>query len=269
MDAIEPLAEIKDKNRFFKKISAFIYKIEEILELIVFLAIWITIFNSQTFVGGFSRAEIITYVIFGNIVGLFSGRFLHKAIIHEASRKRSGLLVYRPFRYFYRVFLRGFKQNLFPFFVVLLFHLIILYFFFDTLLINLDPAYWAVIITMVFFAFVIEFLLVYIARLFSNWVISAGNLPGILFRLKKFLAGNYFPLSLLPVLFLNVSLFLPFAYSFFVPAELFLKKISLTAGLRGLFVQAIWIIILFVLARIMWRKKNLDPIIEESPEKPL
>lgn len=73
-------------------------------------------------------------------------------------------------------------------------------------------------------------------------------------RLKRFFAGGYFPLSLLPSGFVTVSFFLPFAYSIFVPAQLYLSKISPWIGLQGLGVQLVWILILALIIKLVWFK---------------
>ena len=260
MESIEPLQEIKDKKRFSKVLKAGIYKIGNILELLVFLAIWVMIFSSSDSIGGFTRAEIITYIIFGNSIGLISGYFLHRVIIREAYQKKSGLLVYRPFKYFKNVLLRGMLKSALPFFLVLIFHLAILYFFLNDFVFNYNPGYWLLIILMIILAFITEFLMVYIVSLYSHWVIEAGDLQKIMLRIKKFLAGNYFPLSILPIGFLQISLFLPFAYSFFVPTELFLKKITINEGWRGIFIQIAWIIILYIFIKSAWKRKRYQEI---------
>ena len=263
MEPIEPLSEIKDKKRVFKLFKTGVCKIGGILELLIFLAIWVMIFNTNGSIGGFTRTEIITYIIFGNSIGLISGYFLHRVIVREAYQKKSGLLVYRPFQYFKNVLLRGMIKSVLPFFAVLTLHLLILYFFLDDFVFNYNLEYWLLICLMIILAFIIEFLMVYIVSLYAHWMIEAGDLQKIVVRIKKFLAGNYFPLSILPIGFLQISLFLPFAYSFFVPTELFLKKITVNEGWRGIFVQIAWIIILYIFIRSAWKRKR-DLEIEEK-----
>lgn len=264
MGSIEPLQKIKNKKRFSKILKAGVYKIGNILELLIFLAVWVMIFSSSDNIGGFTRAEIITYIIFGNSIGLISGYFLHRVIIREAYQKKSGLLVYRPFQYFKNVLLRGMLKSVLPFFLVLIFHLAILYFFLNDFVFNYNLEYWLLIILMIILAFITEFLMVYIVSLYSHWVIEAGDLQKIMLRIKKFLAGNYFPLSILPIGFLQISLFLPFAYSFFVPTELFLKKITINEGWRGIFIQIGWITILYIFIKSAWRRKRDQRIETEN-----
>ena len=63
MESIEPLSEIKDKKRFYKLFKTGICKIGGVLELIIFLAIWVMIFKSNGDIGGFNRTEMISYIL--------------------------------------------------------------------------------------------------------------------------------------------------------------------------------------------------------------
>ena len=93
-------------------------------------------------------------------------------------------------------------------------------------------------------------LLFFIARIFVFWSLTSKTQFNVLVKLKKILAGAYFPLSILPPLYFKLSLLLPFAYGFFVPTEFFLKKMSLKDGINGIFIELSWIIILYVFIKL-------------------
>lgn len=94
----------------------------------------------------------------------------------------------------------------------------------------------------------------YLIGLVAFWTDEVDGLYATHERLRKIFSGGYFPISILPVFFVNLSYALPFAYSFFVPAQLYLKKIDLAAGIRGIFVQITWIIVLYFLSNWVWRR---------------
>lgn len=104
-------------------------------------------------------------------------------------------------------------------------------------------------------AFIIELFFAYLLKLYAFWSIDSADSYKVVIRLKKFLAGAYFPLNILPVVFVSVSLYLPFAYSFFVPVQVYLKNYDLSVAWRGLIIEGAWIIILYILIRVSWRKK--------------
>jgi ABC-type uncharacterized transport system permease subunit len=68
----------------------------------------------------------------------------------------------------------------------------------------------------------------------------------------------YFPLSFLGVSFLTISLFFPFAYSFYVPTQLYLNNISYEQGVIGLMVQLFWIVVLYFVIKISWKRKVIS-----------
>ena len=222
------------------------------LELLIVLGVWIYLFQSQKTLGGFTQNEIITYIIGGSIIGIFTSWLLQKLIAEDLRSEKSYLLIYKPIKYLFHVLTHGWAKVLLPFLTAAGLYAIVVLVFSDQFIINVNPITISIISTMVVLSFIVEFLLAYLIRLNIFWTIESDGLYRLLNRLKKLLAGNYFPLSFLPLLFVNISLLLPFAYSFFVPAQLYLGKISQAEAIRGLGIQVIWIVILFVAIQTAW-----------------
>ena len=256
MQKIISIAKPYKKKNIFSYINLFIYKIGEILEIIIILSLWLYIFKNQTVLSSFTREEIITYLIFGNIIGIITGLLLKRILKHELISKNSKLIIQNPFKYIGTVFIKSFGINFLPFLAALIFDIILLYIFSGSFIINLDPLYLSIIVLMIALAFITELFFIYLVNLYVFWTIKSKNLYTILLRIKKFLAGSYLPLNMLSPTFLFASYMMPFAYSFFVPTQLYLKKIDITTGLKGILIQILWIIILYSLIQISWYKKQ-------------
>jgi ABC-2 type transport system permease protein len=97
-------------------------------------------------------------------------------------------------------------------------------------------------------------LLSFLIGLIAFWTDEVSGIESTYERLKKFFSGGYFPLSLLPPSFLNLSYALPFAYSIYVPSQLYLNKLDIGTGLRGIGVQVTWILILFGVIHVVWKR---------------
>jgi len=235
-----------------------IYKVGGTLEVALILFVWWFIFTRNEMFGGFTRNEMITYILFGNMVGIFTNFFLQNLILHETGSKKSDLMMYTPLKYFFRLFKKGLGKNFIPFFIMIFFHISALFYLQDSIATNFEFMYLLVIVLMLTLSFVIEFLLVYLSGLYIFWTIESDARQNFLIRIKKFLAGSYIPLSLLPVPVVYLGLSFPFAYSFFVPSELYLKKIDVAIGVRGLLVQIFWIIVLYTIVKWKWRKKRSE-----------
>ena len=246
------LEKVNSRKNIFNRVSQGLLHLGGFLELVVVLVVWIYLFQNQKILHGFTQNEIITYIIGGSIIGIFTGWLLQKLIAEDLRSERSYLLIYKPIKYLFHVLTHGWAKVLLPFLTAVGLYAILVLVFSDRLIINIDPITISIIVAMIVLSFLVEFLLAYLIRLNIFWTIESDGLYRLLMRLKKLLAGNYFPLSILPALFVNISLFLPFAYSFFVPAELYLGKISRSEAIQGLGIQIIWIIILFVAIQTAW-----------------
>ncbi len=251
----KPIKMIGQEKGVLDYLRMLMYKISSALEVLILILLWLAIFSNKSVFKGFTIEEMVTYIIAGSLIGLISRYFIHRIISHDLFSSDSESLVYKPIKYFFHILIKGFGRNILPFIVAVTLHLLILYFFLDSFVINLEATYLAVIMLMVLLAFITEFLMAYLANLFIFWKFESSEFYTILARLKKILAGNYFPLSLLPAIFVNISLALPFAYLFFVPTQLYLKKIDIASGLRGVGVQILWIILLYICVKLVWRAK--------------
>jgi ABC-2 type transport system permease protein len=68
------------------------------------------------------------------------------------------------------------------------------------------------------------------------------------------LSGHMFPLELLPGSIGAFVDFLPFKYLAYFPAAVFLGKIDGQEMYVGLAVEAAWVLLFFVLARLLWHR---------------
>jgi len=256
MQKFIPLTKITEKNIFLEKLRNFAYGISGIIEILIILGLWFILFGKTSILGGFTRQEIIAYLLLGNLISIINSYILYKIINHDLVSPGSKMLVLKPIRYFFHIIKNGFSKYFLNFLILIIFDLILIYFLIEDFTFHFDLNYILVILVITILAFVIEFLLAYLANLYIFWIIDSSDLYKIIIRLKNFLSGSYFPLSLMPAIYLNISLLLPFAYSFFVPTQLYLKKIDLSTGLVGILIQIFWIIILYLIIKIAWKRKS-------------
>src|SRR3989339_630745 len=239
------------KKTFGDYLKILIYKLGGTMEIAMIIFFWLLIFNNTASFEGFSREEIITYILVGGIIGLFGGYMLSKIIIHGISHESIELLIKDPYQYFLKIFKRSLDKMFIPFVSAVFLQVILLYFLVENIIINLNLFYWVVILIMIFLS-----LMFYLFRILFITNIESKDIYHIIVRLKNIFAGRYFPLSMLGFVFLNISLSLPFAYSFFVPTQLYLREIDIMVGVGGLFIQLIWIFIFYWAIRFFWQNRN-------------
>lgn len=230
------------------------HKFGEMAESVILILMWLAIYGEEVAIKGFTLAEMVTYILIGNLFSAIVRNFLPNVM--KGDIKDGGLSVFlvRPVSYFSFIFSREIGRSSLVTILSLLTQGVLILFFLNYFIFNFEILYLLVICAMLFLAFITEFLLSYLIGLIAFWTDEVDGLNATYERLKKIFSGGYFPISILPAIFVNVSYALPFAYSFFVPAQLYLKKIDLMMGVRGIFVQIIWIIALYAISNWVWKK---------------
>jgi len=245
----------KDKRKSLSLLVVFLQKISSGFEIVFILLVWFFIFSNANILGDFSIEDMVAYLLIGNLIGLLTSYLLHKSIGFNLGEDDSKMFYYKPLAYIFRVFSRSIRKLIIPFFLSILLNMILVYFFVNNLYLNSDIHYLLLIALMMILAFFTELFLALLIDLYVFWVFESRGIIKSLSRLKKIFAGAYFPLGFLGFKFLMISLFFPFAYLFYVPTQLYLKNISFKQGFYGLFVQVFWLVVLYSVIKLSWKKK--------------
>ena len=245
------IAWVRNMNYRFTTLT---YRIGEMAEVIVLILMWTAIYSGGSgTIKGFSLNEMITYVLVGNLCSVAVRNFVASFVSRDINDGRLSMFLVKPISYMKYIFFNELGRVAFATLMSLASQLLILSFFLDKFVLNADAAYLFVIVAMVFLAFMTELLIGFLIGIVAFWTDEVDGMHYAIENVKRFFAGGYFPLSLLPVSLATLSMYLPFAYSFYFPAQLYLKKIDLQAGLVGLGVQVVWIIVLALVVNIVWR----------------
>ena len=230
------------------------YRVGELIEIFFLLVMWSALFSNQAIIGGYTFSEMITYVIVGNLVTLATRNFLSDFMAREIKDGTLSFFVVKPLTYFRYAIARELGRITLPLALSVGSQMIIIILFIRHIKL---PADWLTIflfLIMIVLAFMLEFLLAYLIGAIAFWTDEVDGIYATIARLKRFVSGGYFPLSLLPSIYVKISLALPFAYSFFVPTQLYLGKLSIPDAFKGIGVQCIWIILLYGLIKLVWRR---------------
>ncbi len=231
------------------------YRIGEIAEVLVLILMWSAIYaGGSGVVKGFTLPEMITYVLIGNFSLAVTRNFLASLVSVDINQGRLSMYLIKPVSYIQYAFIHELGRIFLAMTMSVANQVLLILCFKSTFIFNTDPRYLAIFIVMLIFAFVIEMLIGFLIGIIAFWTDEVNGIQTTIDRVKRFFSGGYFPLSLLPLTFLTISNYLPFSYSFFVPAQLYLKKITLVEGLQGLVVQIVWIALLSIIVAIVWNR---------------
>jgi ABC-2 type transport system permease protein len=117
-----------------------------------------------------------------------------------------------------------------------------------------DAAAGAAFAVSVLLALALQFLIAYTMALLAFWVLEVATFIFIQFALEYIASGQLFPLDLLPPAVQRVLELTPYPYLMFFPVSVYLGRISGDALWRGLAIQAAWVALAYLLARLVWSR---------------
>lgn len=230
------------------------YRIGEVGETLALILMWSAIYNGQEVIGGLTLPEMISYILIGNFFNAIIRNFLANLVARDIREGRLSMFLVKPISYFDYILIQEIGRISFVTIMSILSASLVILFFASIFIWNFDIAHFSVIAAMIVLAFINELLIAYLTGLIAFWTDEVDGIYATIDRVKKFFSGGYFPINLLPLIFVQISLLLPFAYSFFVPAQLYLKKLDLSVGLKGLLVQIVWMIALYGIISVVWKR---------------
>jgi len=241
-------------NSLTYRLDIFLWSFAEFFDTLIFLFVWMILFGEKQAIGGFNLPETVTYLIGTGIIGNFIRTNVGYKIESDVQRGSLSNILLKPIRYFtVRVFsnIGGKPLSLFPRIIV---YGLLLWFFKERLIINRDFLTWFFLIISIFFAYIINYLIHFIFACLAFWTVISRGASGILRTIESIFSGRVAPLSFFPLLFQTVASFLPFAYTRYFPMLIYLNKLSTMEIVRGLGVQLIWIGILLVSVKKVWKR---------------
>lgn len=100
----------------------------------------------------------------------------------------------------------------------------------------------------------LQFFLSYTLALLAFWLLEVSTIIFIVFAFEYIAGGHLFPLDILPPLLSKILFFTPFPYQLFFPVSIYVGKVTGSALVHGLVVQALWVLASYVLARVVWSR---------------
>jgi ABC-2 type transport system permease protein len=101
-------------------------------------------------------------------------------------------------------------------------------------------------------ALILNFTFFFIISISAFWLLEIGFLFEAVRIVIIFLSGGIFPLDIFGEKVAWLSSFLPFQYTINFPVEILNGKLTISMGLKGIIMQAIWILLFGAVAKLLW-----------------
>lgn len=237
------------------RIEIYAYRMSNLLEVFALLLVWFLAYKNTDTISDYSQSEMITYVLVGWLFVYLSRSYgLYQRIEDDISEGKVSDFLVKPISYLKYMFALSLGRVSLSLFFSVLIQLVMILVFSKHVIFDPDPFRITIIFLMLVASYIIYTFMSFITGMIAFWTQRVVGIDHTINTLMKFLSGAYFPIILLPETFLKIDKLFPFIYTMYIPTQLYLGKISLKEGVMGLGMEMIWILLLYIIIKIMWKK---------------
>ena len=234
------------------RLSTLIWMFGSLLTLLVTIFVWwVNIQSGSTLI---DFKTIFTYYIFGNIISLQNAVQWNLARSIQNGKISSKLL--NPSNFMAQVIIIDFGWNLFPRMVEILL-LLLIGSLGSQFIIFASIWNFILYILLGILGYFISIFISYILGCIAFFIVDVDGVMEINNQLSFVLSGKALPISIIPVLF--GANFLPFAFTFYHPMQIYLGKYDFNQTLMVFAGGIAWCVVLYFLAKWVFKmglKKN-------------
>lgn len=223
--------------------------------MIIQYFLWTAIFENSpgSLIYGYTYGELIAYTLLAGIVSKFVAGGFEWEVADDIKNGGLNKFIIKPIDYFrYRIscFL---GQKSIQMLITIILITIILFVLRSVPGFELDLRRMPVFVAAVLMALVLNFLILYGVSALAFWMTDAGGVFVMLGLLINIAGGGIFPLDIFGNTLVRVFDFLPFKYTIYFPTNILNGKIPFGDIPGGLLLQAVWIAVIFMAVKIIWR----------------
>lgn len=227
-----------------------LWRIRNVLQLLLIYFIWWTVFQSQKQILGYTAPSILTYVL---IAALIRAIVLSTRVTDMINSINDGSIVnfiVKPLGFVRYYLARDIADKLFNISFYICEVSFLIFILKPQVIIQTNILTLLLFLFAIFGGLIIYFCLNFIISLTSFWV---ENSWGPLFLMSIFLeafGGGLFPIDILPEALFNLLMITPFPYLIYFPAKLYLGTLSINELIYGFGIISIWILVLLFFMKI-------------------
>mgnify|MGYP001563545418 CR=1 FL=1 len=242
------------ENIYVYRLNFVAWRLRVVFRLLTLYFFWQAIYGDRDFLFGYSKEQMLTYILLSAIVSSFtiSGANLHAA--EEINKGDLSFYLVKPVSYLKHWFFRDLADkgaNLIHSITELL---IIYYFLKPVLFIRSDIFTISIFGGVIGLSLLLNYYISFIFNFLAFWIPETWGPRFIFSILMEFFAGGMLPLNILPTAVTNILFLTPLPYLLYFPLGIFLKTITGMEIFKGIMIMSVWIIIIYFFLNKLWRK---------------
>lgn len=237
---------------FTYRLNFVMWRVRQVFVFLIPFFIWSAVLGGGGEIYGYRFNSIMTY-LFGTTI--LRSLVMGSRTVDLGMMINSGYLtipLLKPLNIFHFFFTRDLADKFFNLTFIMIEIPIILLLFRPPVFIQTDPTILLYTIISVVLAMLIYFYINIIFGSFGFWTKEVWAPRFLLMVILEFATGAMFPLDMLSQSLQRILYYTPFPYLLFTPLKIYLGEVSEFTS--SLITQTIWVIILYILTTIIWRK---------------
>jgi ABC-2 type transport system permease protein len=250
------ILNIEFQRQLTYRLNFFAYRFGSTIEIAAMLIIWTAVYRGAgSAVPGYSYEEMMTYVLVGWFFTCFTANYAFERIVSGQIMKGDvSMFLLKPMHYIQYILTFSIGRVSLALGSALLTQAVFATLFFPVLVLSFDPVRLFLIAAMLVVGYFLKLLFSFLLGFLAFWFTDVEGMMTFFNACRDFLSGGKFPLTLLSGIVGTSILYNPFAYTFFIPIQLFLGKISVREGLIGLAIEIGWLLFFALIVLVVWRK---------------
>ncbi len=236
------------------RLNLILWRVRVVIRFLITYFLWSSIYTGDQQFFGYTRETMLTYVLMVYLVSNFVFATRTQDIGDDINEGKLTNYLLRPANYFAILAWRDVSDKLLNFgFTVVEF--LLLFFLLHPPIFHQQNF---LLIGLTAFAFVgavmVYFSISVLLGFLGFWTSEIWASRFIFIIFLDFLAGNFFPIDILPPTIAKILLLTPFPYMFYFPVKIYLGQLDFAQMLQGFLVLAVWLIFLMKLMSVIWQK---------------
>lgn len=237
-------------NSLEYRVNFILYLISGIVPILIQIFIWTNIFNfngiSQFM--DYSRTSIILYMIIAGSLSKLLSIDNHQKMAGEIKNGGLNQYILKPMNHTVYWLSNEIGSKL-------IYSLLLFAIFFVISLVSNGFQYSVLFfgVLAIFLAIIINFLIYYLISMLSFWFLDISSIFTAINMIFTFISGGVLPLDILAGAN-NFLCYIPFGLMIFFPVRIFSIRLEQNEILFYLVLQVVWIVILFIVSLILWKK---------------
>ena len=240
------------QERMAYKKGFFSHAVSQLVGILLSIFLWRVLFQEQSTIQGYDWDQMILYAL---IVAMLNATLSFDTEMQLSEKIRDGSVasdLVKPIDFQHMSLFTAMGQSLVEGGLAILLIVVV-----AVLVTDLTPycrplplLLFAVSLLLAFF---LKFCLAYLGGMMSFYTSNGYGIVYLRQVITDVFSGAMLPLSFYPLWFQKLSGVLPFQASVYLPTQIFLGRISGREAVQTLLLQAIWVVVLWFLAKILFR----------------